>query len=166
MVRSVIVTLPKATLLLWEYSILSVQVLCIPVFQHTCTCCVFIKRMPRCVSRMSLSLLCPVGATAASDGNRQIVPEKAYWDPGASAAGVEPSHTGEKKTSSNIITLPPSLSTDMMTFTIQHRVSSLSLYEFSMLNGSFLKEHWILLLQYWSQYCTSLTDCNELSSLK
>lgn len=46
---------------------------------------------------MSLSLLYPVGATAASDGNRQIVPEKAYWDPRASAAGVEPSHTGEKK---------------------------------------------------------------------
>lgn len=44
--------------------------------------------------------LCPVGAAAATDGNRQIVPEKAYRDPGASAAGVKPSHTGEKNTGS------------------------------------------------------------------
>lgn len=42
--------------------------------------------------------LCPLGAVAAADGNREIVPEKAYRDPGASAAGVELSHTGEEKT--------------------------------------------------------------------
>lgn len=44
--------------------------------------------------------LCPVGAAAATDGNRQTVPEKAYRDPGASAAGVKPCHTGEKNTGS------------------------------------------------------------------
>lgn len=38
----------------------------------------------------------PLGAAAAADSNRQIVPEKADGDPGARAAGVEPCHTGEK----------------------------------------------------------------------
>lgn len=42
--------------------------------------------------------LCPVGTAAATDSNCQIVPEKADRDPGASAAGVKPSHTGEKNT--------------------------------------------------------------------
>lgn len=39
-----------------------------------------------------------VGAAAATDSNCQVVPEKAYGDPGACAAGAEPGHTGEKNT--------------------------------------------------------------------
>lgn len=44
-----------------------------------------------------LCSLCPLGAAAATDSNRQVVPEKAHRDSGASAAGVEPSHTGGEK---------------------------------------------------------------------
>lgn len=43
-----------------------------------------------------INILHPLGAAAAADSNRQTVPEKADWDPGARAAGVEPRHTGEK----------------------------------------------------------------------
>ncbi len=42
--------------------------------------------------------LCCVGAAAAADSDRQVVPEKAHRDPGAGAAGVKPGHTGEKST--------------------------------------------------------------------
>ena len=44
-----------------------------------------------------LCSLCPVGAAAATDSNRQVVPEEAHWDAGAGAAGVELSHTGERE---------------------------------------------------------------------
>lgn len=62
--------------------------------------------------------LCPLGAAAASDSNRQVVPEKAHRDPGACAAGVKPSHTGEKKKHTHtqfdtyFVFLPSSMSTD------------------------------------------------------
>lgn len=58
----------------------------------------------------------PVGAAAATDGDRQVVPEKAYRDPGASAAGVKPGHTGEeinRHKHIHVMFLPSSLSTDI-----------------------------------------------------
>ncbi len=39
--------------------------------------------------------LCCVGAAAAADSDRQVVPEKAHRDPGAGAAGAQPGHAGE-----------------------------------------------------------------------